>query len=132
MNGWKQHGVGNRKSGEQAGASQHQPGFVGVPYRGHGIEHDLALAIAIKEWKQQANAEIETVQQDIKVHAQTDNSGPYRGKINVHIRAHSSMESAGRDMGRRPKQIPVTSVTSSPFVVPSSRVGPPPLTLNLY
>src|SRR5258708_31253388 len=84
IDGRKQRGVCDGKYCVEAGAAEHQPGLVAVPDRSDRVQHDLSLAIEIKERKQKANAEIEAIQQQVEEHAEADDACPYSWKIDHH------------------------------------------------
>ena len=85
-----QHRIGQRKRGHQAAAAEHQPGFVAVPDRGDAVHDDVAISLLREQRKQDAEAEVETVHDDIDEHRKRDDEGPDDRKVDCHHRAAPS------------------------------------------
>ena len=85
--------IGEREGAEQGGAAEHEPGLVGVPDRRHRGHHDVAVGIARRVREQDADAEIEAVQQHVHDHGEHDDAGPGHRQIDAEL-AHAD-HSAG-------------------------------------
>ena len=72
------------KGRQQAQAAQHQPGFVAVPDRRDGIHQQIARGFAVGEIVENADAQIEAVQQHIEEHRQAQDQRPHRHEIEDH------------------------------------------------
>src|SRR4029077_13005062 len=62
-------------------AAEHQPGFVAVPDRGDAVHDDVAISFLREERKQDAEAEIETVHDNVNEHGKGDDERPDDGKV---------------------------------------------------
>ncbi len=60
------HRIGAAESDPQPAAAEHQPGLVAVPERRDRVHHLVALALAAGIGKEDADAEIEAVEDDIE------------------------------------------------------------------
>ena len=76
--------VGLRKRHPQSASAQDQPGLVAVPERRNRVHHLVALALGLREWKQNAGAEVETVEDDIERDRRADDPGPDHRKVGFH------------------------------------------------
>src|SRR5436190_24365859 len=65
IKGWHDDRIGNRERDQETGAAEHEPGLVAVPEWCDRAHHLVALAFALGERKQNADAEIEAVEDDI-------------------------------------------------------------------
>ncbi len=74
------HRIGERKSDEQASAAEHQPRLVAVPERRHRVHHHVAALFLGREREENAEPEIEAVEDDVKRHRDADDAGPDDGK----------------------------------------------------
>src|SRR5690606_28087441 len=106
--------------------SQDEPGLVPVPYRCHGIDHDITAAPVPDEWKQQADAQIEAIHHDIHHHREQDDDGPDDGQINSHGRPRPAPRTAAASPGwtgpprlpgqaRNPPDLPPADATRTPY-----------------
>src|SRR6266566_3545892 len=57
--------IRQRESDHQSGAAEHEPGLIAVPERRDGIHHLVALVLAFGERKQDADAEVESVEDHV-------------------------------------------------------------------
>ena len=78
------HRVGLREGDPQAAAAEHQPGLVAVPERRDRVHHLVALAFAARERKQDADAEVEAVEDDVERDRGADQRGPDHRKVPFH------------------------------------------------
>jgi hypothetical protein len=58
--------VGHGECNEQASTAQDQPGLVAIPERGDRIHHHIAIGFVGAGRKQNADAEVEAVKNDVK------------------------------------------------------------------
>ena len=77
-------GIGARERDPQSAAAEHQPGLVAVPERRDRGDHLVALFFVATERKQDADAEIETVEDDVERDRETDHAGPDQRQIPLH------------------------------------------------
>ena len=82
--GREHSGVGQREYRHQPAAAQHQPGFVAVPDRGDGIHHHVAVVLFFGKREEDADTEIEAVEDHVGKHRKGDEAGPDEGEINGH------------------------------------------------
>ena len=69
-------GEGERKRREQAQSAEYQPGLVAVPDRRDRIHHDGARGVVRREAVENADAEIEAVEDDVIEDRQREQDGP--------------------------------------------------------
>ena len=74
-------GEGERKGGEQRHAAEHEPGLVAVPDRRDRVHHQIARAAVGREAVEDADAEVEAVEQHIEKHADAEHQRPDRNEI---------------------------------------------------
>ena len=74
------------KCDEQDAHAQHQPGFVGIPERTDRGHHDVLL-LARRQWKQNADAEIEAVKDDVGQDSQAHQHHEDQREIELHDRS---------------------------------------------
>ena len=80
-----QHGgVGQREDRHQAAAAEDEPGLVAVPDRGDRVGHHVAVVLFGEEREEDADAEIEAVEDDVGEHREGDEAGPDEGEIKLH------------------------------------------------
>ena len=70
------HRIGQRKRPEQARATEHQPGLVAVPDWRHAVDHHIALFRIAHEVKQQADAQIKAIHDDVHQRGKDDDGKP--------------------------------------------------------
>ncbi|MCY1299292.1 hypothetical protein D9M70_488150 [compost metagenome] len=80
--------ISERKYRHQTAAAEHQPGFVAVPDRRDGIHHHVAVVLLREERKEDADAEVEAVEDDIGEHRKGDDGGPDERQIKLHDDLH--------------------------------------------
>ena len=78
------HRERQRKYRQQAAAAQNQPGFVEIPDRRHRGHHQMAVGFVLMKQEQDADPEIETVQQHVHQHRQRQNTSPQGHQIKMH------------------------------------------------
>src|SRR2546422_8910752 len=76
VDGRDDDGKGQRKGGEQRQPAEDQPGLVAIPDRRDGVHHDLAIDGIGREAMENADAEVEAVEHDVKEHAAGNDDGP--------------------------------------------------------
>jgi hypothetical protein len=97
-------GVGQRERHPQAPAPQHQPGLVAVPEGRHRVHHHVAVLLLARKRKQDADAEVEAVEDDVHDHRKGDDEGPDDGKVQFHL---SALGDQIRPFAARARQRPV-------------------------
>jgi len=70
------HRVGEGKGAKQAGAAEHQPGFIAIPYRRDAVDHYVAIPAAPHRAEQQADAQIKAIHDDVHQRGKDDNHEP--------------------------------------------------------
>ena len=80
----EQHRIGEREGGHQPGAAEHEPSLVAIPHGGDRIDHRVAVGPVVDEWKQHADAEIESVHDHIHHQPEADDDRPEDRKIDAH------------------------------------------------
>jgi hypothetical protein len=70
------HRVGEREHREQSAAAQHQPGLVAIPHGCDAVHHHVAILLAPFGREQDADAEVEAVEQHIGQHGNGDQARP--------------------------------------------------------
>ena len=78
------HRIGARERDQQPTAAEHQPGLVAVPERRDRTDHLVALALRLGEGKQNADAEIEPVENHVERNRDADQRGPGHREIPFH------------------------------------------------
>src|SRR5439155_24215741 len=61
--------------------TEHEPGLVAVPDRRDRVHHQVARGAVKHEAVEDADAEVEAVEQDVKEHAEAEDQGPDRHEI---------------------------------------------------
>ena len=84
IEGGQHHGIGQREHGQQTAAAEHQPGFIAIPDGGDGIHHHVAVMAFLGKRKEDADAEIEAVEDHIGENREGDEAGPDEWKIDCH------------------------------------------------
>ena len=85
------HGVGLWEGHQQPAAAQHQPGLVAVPERRHRVDHQVAVALLPEGGKQDADAEVEAVEDHVHGDGDADQRGPDHRQIPFHRRCSSGI-----------------------------------------
>ena len=78
------HRIGVRKRDPQSAAAEHQPGFVAVPERRDRVDHLVLFLLLLGEGEQDADAEIEAVEDDVERDGGADQAGPDDREIPFH------------------------------------------------
>src|SRR5262245_14969402 len=82
---WNDDGEGEGESREQAKPAEHQPGFVAVPDRCDRIHDDPSCGLVRGEAVEDANTEIETIEDNIIEDRQRQQRGPQWDEIEDHV-----------------------------------------------
>ena len=80
-------GEGEREGREQRHAAEHEPGLVAVPHRRNRVHHQIARLAVGSEAVEDADAEVEAVEQHVEKDADAEDEGPDRHEIE-NIGAH--------------------------------------------
>jgi hypothetical protein len=72
--------IGQWEHCEKTAAAEHKPGFIAIPDGCNGIDHDVAVFLAMFDCEEDADAEIEAVKQHIGKHCESEERGPDDGK----------------------------------------------------
>ena len=91
--------IGHRKGHPQAAAAEHEPGLVAVPERRDRAHHLVALHLVAGEREQDADAEIEAVEDDVKRDRGADQGRPDHRQVPFHG-AHRALSAASPDGSR--------------------------------
>src|SRR3546814_13187922 len=78
-------GIGERKRRKQPSPAQHQPGFISVPNRSDAVHRLVALLPDRKTGKENTDAKIEAVHDDIGRDGKGDDACPDDGKIEIDV-----------------------------------------------
>src|SRR5581483_4117574 len=76
--------IGQRKRDHHSGATEDKPGFVAIPEWRDRIHHLVTFAVRRSEWKQDSDAQIEAVEDDVHRHRESDYSGPDNRQVCFH------------------------------------------------
>ena len=99
------HRVGEREGREQPGAAEHQPGLVAVPDGRDRVHGEIAVLVGGQEREQDADPEIEAVEQHVHHDPDHDDRGPQQRQVDPEFRhgAYSAGSEIGppADSGRR-------------------------------
>ncbi len=79
VEGGHYHRVGEGEDGEEAAATEDQPGFVAVPDGGDGVHCGVALGARIQGGVEDADAEVEAVKDDVSENGKGDYQRPNEG-----------------------------------------------------
>ncbi len=91
IRGGQDDGVCQREGREQASPAEHQPRFIAIPHGCDGI-HGLIAFFADREHREEdADAQIEPIQQHVGKHREGDDSGPNDGKLAVNHGASAGL-----------------------------------------
>jgi len=71
-----QDGVRQGKRDQQASTTEHEPGLVAVPEWGDGVHHLVAFGLDLRRRKENADAEIEAVKNDVHHHGEAEQGTP--------------------------------------------------------
>src|SRR5207253_410295 len=83
---WHDHGIGTRKRHPQPAAAEDEPGLVAVPERRDRVHQGVAVAFAAREGEENADAEIETVEDDIEADGGGDEQRPDDREVALAVR----------------------------------------------
>src|SRR5262245_8221581 len=83
-------GEGKWKGRKQCHAAQHQPGLVAVPYGRNRVHHEIARSGVRHEVVENANPQVEAVEQDIEEDAGAEDQRPHGHEVK---RVHSVLPS---------------------------------------
>jgi hypothetical protein len=78
------HRIGSRKRHEKAAASEHQPGLVAVPEGRERAHHHVAILLPAGEGKEDADAEVEAVEDDVEGDRGGDEERPDDREVGFH------------------------------------------------
>jgi hypothetical protein len=87
VEGRHQDRVCERKGGKKAPAAQHEPGFVSVPEGRDGVHHAIPAFVRGGKGKEDAQAEIEPIEQNVEEQSRADQAVPDEGKIQKTLEA---------------------------------------------
>ena len=94
------HRIGEREGAEQGRPAEHQPGLVAVPDRRHRGHHQIAVLIARGVAEEDADPEVEAVEQHVHHHGERDDPGPGQGQIDAEIAHRRQPAGPAADSGR--------------------------------
>src|SRR3546814_9673200 len=83
-------GIGERKRRKQPSPAQHQPGFISVPNRSDAVHRLVALLPDRKTGKENTDAKIEAVHDDIGRDGKGDDACPDDGKNEIDVQERKS------------------------------------------
>jgi len=101
IEGGQDDGVGRREKDQKAAAAEHEPRLVAVPEGRDRIHHGRARRVVRREGKENADAEVETVEHDIEQDGECDDTCGDERKID-----HGSTSPGSRDGRTRPGRAP--------------------------
>ena len=90
------HRIGEREGDQQPAAAEHEPGLVAVPERRDRVHHLVAVVLVLGERKQDADAEIEAVEDDVERDRGADERGPDHREVPIPWRRSSADRFARR------------------------------------
>src|SRR5690606_37002940 len=132
--GTEHHGVGQWKCSKQSRPAQHKPRLVAIPDRRNRVHHHVAVLLIGEKGKQDANAQVKAVHDDIHQNAEKDDDRPDQRKVDAHGQplisaVEGSPGSVAADNGR-------AGVRRSPGPpsgwCASSAAGPRLISLSMY
>ena len=111
--GRRQHDrISQREGREEAAPAEHQPGLVTIPHRSDGVHRPVPALPDLKGREQDADAEVETVHDNIGEDGEGDDESPDDGQVH-----HTSSLSAGSGSSW-------PGFWVGPGVIPAVRIGP--------